>query len=38
MTEYINREEFLKRFNALHHVLDNLEKMLCELIDVPKQM
>ena len=36
MKEYIDREEFLKRFNALYHVLDNLEKMLCELIDAPK--
>lgn len=41
MKEYIDREEFLKRFNALYNVLDNLEKMLCssqliELIDVPK--
>ena len=41
MKEYIDREEFLKRFNALYHVLDNLEKMLfssqlIELIDTPK--
>ena len=41
MKKYIDREEFLKRFNTLYHVLDNLEKMLCasqliELIDTPK--
>ena len=41
MKEYIDREEFLKRFNALYHVLDNLEKMLyssplIELVDIPK--
>ena len=41
MKEYIDREEFLKRFNALYNALDNLEKVLCssqliELIDVPK--
>ena len=41
MKEYIDREEFLKRFNALYNVLDNLEKMLyssplSKLIDIPK--
>ena len=41
MKEYIDREEFLKRFNALYNVLDNLDKVFCssqliELIDVPK--
>ena len=41
MKEYIDREEFLKRFNALYNVLDNLDKVLyssqlIELIDTPK--
>ena len=40
MKEYINREEFLKRFNVLYNTLDNLEKMLyssplSELVDIP---
>lgn len=40
MKEYIDREEFLKRFNVLYNVLDNLEKMLyssplSELVDIP---
>lgn len=41
MKEYIDREEFLKRLNALYNMLDNLEKMiysspLSELVDIPK--
>ena len=41
MSEYIDREEFLKRLNVLYNVLDNLEKMLyssplIELVDIPK--
>ena len=41
MKEYIDREEFLKRFNALYNVLDNLDKVFCssqliELVDTPK--
>lgn len=40
MKEYIDREEFLKRFNALYNVLDNLDKAFCssqliELVDIP---
>ena len=40
MSEYIDREEFLKRLNVLYNVLDNLEKMLyssqlIELVDIP---
>ena len=40
MKEYIDREKFLKRFNVLYNVLDNLERMLysdalVELIDIP---
>ena len=40
MKEYIDREEFLKRFNVLYNMLDNLEKMiysspLSELVDIP---
>ena len=40
MKEYIDREEFLKRLNALYNMLDNLEKMiysspLSELVDIP---
>lgn len=40
MKEYIDRNEFLKRFNVLYNVLDNLERMLysdslSELIDIP---
>ena len=41
MTEYIDREEFLKRLNILYNGLDNLEKLLyssplIELVDIPK--
>ena len=41
MKEYIDREEFLKRFNILYNGLDNLEKLLyssplIELVDIPK--
>lgn len=40
MKEYIDRNEFLKRFNVLYNVLDNLERMLyvdalSKLIDTP---
>jgi hypothetical protein len=40
MKEYIARDEFLKRFNVLYNVLDNLERILysdslVELIDIP---
>ena len=40
MKEYIDREKFLKRLNALYNVLDSLERMLysdalVELIDIP---
>ena len=40
MKEYIDRNEFLKRFNVLYNVLDNLERMLysdalVKLIDIP---
>lgn len=40
MKEYVDRNEFLKRFNVLYNVLDNLERMLysdalVELIDIP---
>lgn len=40
MKEYIDRNEFLKRFNVLYNVLDNLERMLysdalIKLIDIP---
>ena len=41
MSEYIDREEFLKRLNVLYNGLDNLEKLLyssplIELVDIPK--
>ena len=41
MTEYIDREKFLKRLNILYNGLDNLEKLLyssplIELVDIPK--
>ena len=41
MTEYIDREEFLKRLNILYNGLDNLQKLLyssplIELVDIPK--
>ena len=40
MSEYIDKEEFLKRFNVLYNMLDNLEKMiyssaLSNLVDIP---
>lgn len=40
MKEYVDRNEFLKRFNVLYNVLDNLERMLysdalVKLIDMP---
>lgn len=40
MKEYVDRNEFLKRFNVLYNVLDNLERMLysdalVKLIDIP---
>lgn len=40
MKEYIDREKFLKQFNVLYNVLDNLERMLysdalVKLIDIP---
>ena len=40
MKEFIDREECLKRLNALYNMLDNLEKMiysspLSELVDIP---
>ena len=40
MVEYIDRNEFLKRFNVLLELLDNLERMLysdalVKLIDIP---
>ena len=40
MKEYIDRNEFLKRFNVLLELLDNLERMLysdalVKLIDIP---